>query len=344
VVFAVALSGLSGLTAWNLSRSDALEEARRADQRGDAVSALRGALDHLGRRPWSRDAALLAARCLSRLDYPDDAEPYYRRAGGLSPDDLHARAYGFVRGNQRARAIRAYEEILRHRPDDVMALRLLAGVQLTQSNEAEVLRQADRLVRIPEGAPIGYTLRGTIEHNRKNRGEAVAAFERVLEIDPDLRVMPFPRPIFWGDLAADLIKIGRPGDAARYLTRALERDRDVSLMNTLGRAYDQAGDQDAAARCFRQAAEWDPKDFTPHLYLGRLELHRRRLDEAVPHLERAVELAPRQFEALSHLAVAYRQLGRTADADRVQGRIDRLRARRPAAPRNPNTPVPRYAL
>ncbi len=49
--------------------------------RGELTSCLRDSLDHLGRRPWSRDAALLSAQCLSRLDFAADAEPYYRRAG-----------------------------------------------------------------------------------------------------------------------------------------------------------------------------------------------------------------------------------------------------------------------
>jgi tetratricopeptide (TPR) repeat protein len=340
----VALSWLSALTAWNVTRSEALEEARRADARGDLVHALQGALDHLGRRPWSRDAARLAARCFSRLDRADDAEPYYRRAGELSLDDLHVRAYGLVRGNHRLRAIRAYEEILARWPDDVLALRRLAGVQMTQTDYKAALELADRLVRIREGAPIGYALRGTIEHERKNREEAVAAFERVLEVDPDLRMMPLPHRLFWSDLANDLMVLGRPGEAARLLTRALAREPDLPLMSLLGQAYDQDGNTAEAERCYRQAAEWDPKDFVARLHLGRHALHRGRLDEALAQLERATELAPRHVEALSLLALAYRGLGRPADADRVQERLRRARADEQAPPRPSNVPVPRYAL
>src|SRR5581483_8054984 len=78
------LAGLGGLTGWNLTRSSALDEARRAYARVDLYAALQHALDHLDRQPWSREAALVAANCLSRLDYSDQAEAYYQRAGRLS--------------------------------------------------------------------------------------------------------------------------------------------------------------------------------------------------------------------------------------------------------------------
>ena len=115
------LVGLLGLTAWNVTRSAALMEARRKYARGELVSCLEYALDHLQRRPWSREAALLAARCLSRLDHSDAAEPYYERAGELDLDDLQTRAFGLARGNDRLRAIEAYDQILARWPENVTA-------------------------------------------------------------------------------------------------------------------------------------------------------------------------------------------------------------------------------
>ena len=344
LLLGLILAGLSAFTAWNLTRSEALDEARRADARGNLVVSLHASLDHLGRRPWSREAALLAARCLSRLDYPDDAEPYYRRAGRLSLDDLQVRAYGLVRSNQRQRAIQAYEEILARWPDNVLALRRLAGIQMTQGNAPEVLKLADRLIRIPESVAIGYTLRGIIAHDTREPKEAIAAFERVLALDPELRVMPLPRRLFWSDFTTDLLLQSRVRDVIRYLPPVLEKEPDASLMATLGRAYHLDGDQDRAEQCFRQAAEWDPWDFAPLLYLGKLELHRQRREEALKHIERAVKLAPRSFVANYTLALAYRQLGRKDDADEIQKRIERLRAQLvPSSPRA-KAPVPRHAL
>ena len=143
--------------------------------------------------------------------------------GTLSLDDLQIRAFGLVRGNHRQQAIQAYEEILARWPDNITALRRLAAVQLSENNIPQLLALADRLIQSPGGAAIGYTLEGVVAHNDRNYERAITAFEHVLELDPELRVMPLPRSLFWSNLADDLIKIGRFDDVQGYLTRALAR-------------------------------------------------------------------------------------------------------------------------
>ena len=56
----ILLTGLLALTAWNVTRSEALGQAPGL-WRGELTTCLRYSLDHLERRPWSREAALLAA-------------------------------------------------------------------------------------------------------------------------------------------------------------------------------------------------------------------------------------------------------------------------------------------
>jgi hypothetical protein len=48
--------------------------------------------------------------------------------------------------------------------------------------------------------------------------QAVTCFERVLELDPELREMPLSRRLFWSHFADDLIAIHRINDAGRMLT------------------------------------------------------------------------------------------------------------------------------
>jgi len=332
------------MTAYVVTRAEPLENAEKAYEKGDLVSALKLSLDYLGRRPWSREASLIAARCLSRLDYPDQAEPYFHRVGTLSLEDLLIRAYGFVRGNHRERAIAAYEEILDRSPENLTALRLLAGVQMTQRNDPAVLKLAARLIKIPEAASIGYTLRGVTQHNAKIREESVAAFEHVLEIDPELRAMPIPRKIFWSNLAEDLLTLGRTADVKRYIAPVVKNEPDAYLLNSLGRAYYLEGNEAEAERYFREAAELDPKDFASHLNLGRLELHRGHPDEALTQLQQAVALGPRQYDALYALAMAYRRVGRTTEATELEKTLETYREVKAPAPTVAKTPLPRHAL
>lgn len=345
------VAGLLGLTAWSATKSAALDEARGAEERGDYVAALRLALDHIDRRPWSREAGRTAARCLSRLDFPDKAEPYYRNAGTLTLDDLHYRAYGLVRGNLREKAVEAYRGILARYPEDVTALRTEGGVLLSQSRWEEAREVAMRLTRIPSGpvrvaspvavgghwtlkpdlvasAPVlGHTLEGVVLHDQRDHAQqAVTAFERVLDLDPELRSMPLPRPLFWSHLCSDLFALGRSADVIRYLTPSSETHEDPGLNILLGQAYLLQSSPDEAEGCFRQALEQDPRSFGAWLNLGRLELQRLRPAAAVGPLEEAARIQPGSYEANYSLSLVYRQLRRDDDAKRYREKAARLRA------------------
>lgn len=338
------LVALSILTGWNLTRSAALAEAERAYARVDLLGCLEHALDHLERRPWSRDAALLAARCLSRLDFSEQAEPYYRRAGRLSLQDQQTRAYGLVRGPHPERSIPVFDEILRLQPGNVTAMRRLAAMLLARSDKARLLELADRLDRAPGGEVIGAMLRGTVYHNEENPQLAVQSFERVLQLDPELREMPASRPLFWRQLIDDLVECGRIEDAARYLEKALGLGPDAHLMNQLGYTQFLRGDLDEAERCYRRAIDLDASYFGPHLNLAKLALQRRRPDEALRELNQARMLAPRQYGVLYSLSLLYRQLGQTAQADEVREEIEHLKELVAGAPKVPNPTWPRHAL
>jgi len=344
VVFTLVLIGLLILTTWNLTRSAALSEARRAYIRGDLAGCLQHALDHLNRRPWSREAALWAARSLSRLDYSGEAELYFERAGRLGQSDQQIRAYGLARGPHPERAIPAYNAILARWPENVTALRRLAALELALNHTETLLELAERLSHIASGAVIGSTLRGVVYHNDRNPQQAVAAFEHLLELDPELREMPLPRRLFWSHLADDLFASGRIQDASRYLSKALADTPDAGLMNRLGQAYFLQGALADAEHCFGQAAEWDPSDYAPHLNLAKLALQRHQQQEALKHLNRARVLAPRHYSVLYNLASVYRQLGRPADADRIQEVIKQLRGNSASSSRPAASPWPRYAL
>ena len=162
--------------------------------------------------------------------------------------------------------------------------------------------------------------------------------------------MPASRKLFWNQLADDLIECGRIEDAGRYLERALAAGPDAELIDLLGYTYFLRGDLDEAERYYHQAAESDPTFYGPHLNLAKLAIQRRRRDEALRELNQARLLAPRQYGVLYSLALLYRQLGQTAEADRVQpgdqgaarggslGLADsacRLASLRPLIPRGP---------
>ena len=242
-----------------------------------------------------------------------------------------------MRGNHRQQAIQAYEQILARWPENVTALRRLAAVQLSESNIPQIEALSKRLIRIPGGAAIGYTLQGVVAHNDKNREAAIAAFEHLLEVDPDLRQMPLPHSTFWNYLADDLIKSGRTEEVSRYLTKVLSEAPDAPLMNMLGRAYLLQGSLDEAERCFRQTSEWEPNNYLPPHNLGKIELQRHQPEAAREQFEKARQLAPHQLDVLYSLLTVYRLLGQTANAERIDGTISQIHAHFQANPELPGS-------
>jgi tetratricopeptide (TPR) repeat protein len=346
---ATLLAALVALTGWNATRSPALIEAREAEASDDLTNAIRAALDHLDRRPWSREACLIAARCLSKLDFGNEAEPYYRRAKVSTLEDLHHRAYGLVRSNLRDRADAAYREILAKWQNDVTSLRIKAGVHLARRHWDNALDVADHLIGISSGpapaflpvavgdrwklkseevvspAAIGYAIQGIVNHDLLWFESAAASFERALELDPNLRSIPLGRSLFWTHLAEDLLITGRATDCRVYLTRATREADDPALLELLGRAYYQEGSNDDAERCWRRTLELAPRHYGALMDLASLEMDRGRPEESIPLLTRAVEVKPDSYPARYSLGLACRRLGRLDEARRFEEQAGQLR-------------------
>jgi tetratricopeptide (TPR) repeat protein len=305
------------------------------------ATALRRALDQLDRHPRDADAARIAARCFSHMIYADQAEPYYeiaRRSASLSLDDLQVRALGLTRSNRPDLAIMAYEDILHRDPDNPTALQRLAAIRWLRFEIKPALELADRLARSPSPshAVAGHAMLGQIHHDPYRRPErmedpdrrpdlAVAAFQRVLELDPELTLIPYAKPLFWNDFAGDLIALGRTEEARRYLLAVVDQYDEPELLDLLGQSYFLEGNTEQAEHWWRLSSERNPDRVRPWLNLGRVAIQERRAQDAVDSLHRAVALDGKHFRALQLLSSAYKMLGRTDEAQRYQKRAEEVR-------------------
>lgn len=327
----VVVLGLVALTAWNVTRSTTLQDAKAAEQQGDPVQVVRHALDHLERRPWSTEAARLAARGLNQLAFVEAAEPYLKRAGTPDREDLLARAFALLRADRREQSAALYEEVLERWPDDPTALRQLAVVRSIESNLPEALRLAERLSQVPGHEVVGYTMVGTYRHNRLEYGQAVAAFDQVLELDPELRRMPLPKPDFWHYYALNLLSVGRTETVRRVLGRALHSNEadglrnDARLWAMLGHAHHLEGDFVTAEEAFRWSCQLDPQRFDSWNTLGQVLLAQDRPEEAIDPLERALALEPDSWSAVYSLILANNRVGRRDEVNRLRIQADAIR-------------------
>lgn len=321
-----ALLAMLAASAWNWAGGSRLKSAESAYRSGRYVQALQNALDHSRARPWSKEAARLAALSLSQLDFCEQAEGYYDRLGPLSLEDEHVRALGIVRCNRREEAIEAYERILAKWPEDASALSRLGGVYLSQNRLRDSLKLAERLARRPGYEVVGATMAGTLCHRLMESSEAVAWFEEVIRRDPGLETMPLPKPQFWQSFGRELLNEGKATEAVERLEAYLATDPEQpALRSVLGDAYHAAGRLDDAEASWKRSLEGDATQYDTWDNLGRLALIRNEPEKAIEPLTRAVELNPRAYSPLYNLYMANRRLGRQAEAARLGARLEGMR-------------------
>lgn len=77
-------------------------------------------------------------------------------------------------------------------------------------------------------------------------------------------------------------------------------------------------------RALRSAVRLDPGSYEGQITLGKTLVKLDRAAEAVEHLRRAIELAPGNPEPHFQLSLAYRKLGKTADADAEADIVKRI--------------------
>ncbi|MBI3261760.1 MAG: sulfatase-like hydrolase/transferase [Acidobacteria bacterium] len=200
-------------------------------------------------------------------------------------------------GQKRAQeAIQMYEQAITQRPDMSLAYRHLAylhwesgrpGVAIATLKRALAAGALDTDLR----AQLGLYL-----------GEAGAAREALalLEAGGGLTSTDVDAVNALGIAYA---RAGRPIDALRAFRRVLELDRaNAMAFQNIGSAHLIDGDLDAAKGAFQQALATDATLATAHTGLGVVEMRLGRRAEALAAWKRAVELDPREYDALFNLA------------------------------------------
>ncbi len=117
-----------------------------------------------------------------------------------------------------------------------------------------------------------------------------------------------------------LIRDGRIGDALSRLA-AIEAGAggDARLLQHLGEHYTHCGKPDAAARCYRRAAELTPDDPRCLYNLSAALIALGRLGEAEALLDRVIALDPQDADAWQNRSTLRRQ---TPDANHVAGLLE----------------------
>ena len=155
--------------------------------------------------------------------------------------------------------------------------------------------------------------------------EAVACYDRALEIDPRFANA-------WLGKGAALYELGRSEEAIACCDRALEIDpRDPHTWGNKGNALSALGRKEEAIACFDRALEIDPRFAAAWTHKGIALWNLRRKEEAILCYDRALDSDPKFANAWSVKGNALSDLGRKQEAiacyDRALRWIPELRPR-----------------
>src|SRR6266550_3709822 len=159
--------------------------------------------------------------------------------------------------------------------------------------------------------------------------DAIKWLEKAVEAEPNNKEA-------WYFLGRAYYTKSRVPEAHKAFLTVLEMDpRDAKAENNLGLILESEAQPDAAIDAYRKAIQWQEQSVRPseqpYLNLGSLLMEQSRAGEAIPLLQKAVELAPRDAICRLKLGTAYLRLGKLPDAQRDLEKAVQLAPDDPAA-------------
>jgi tetratricopeptide (TPR) repeat protein len=149
----------------------------------------REALPHLQRAthldPAMESAWFTLGKALALLGRGAEADQAFERCFALSPERrLMALAAEHQREGRLAEAEQLFRRILRHNPNNVDAMRLLALIVVKAGREAEAEGLLQRAISLAPDFLLAILDLGQIRKEQDRYAEALECFDRAIEIDP----------------------------------------------------------------------------------------------------------------------------------------------------------------
>ncbi len=275
------------------------DRAMEEQQRRDFPDAIRDYQNVLQLSPKLIDARVNLGAALSQAGRFDEAIVQYRLALSVMPDNDAVRrnlGLAYYKKGDLAAATGEFEEVRKRKPADPSLAVLLADSEVRSGKAEDALAMLGPLEAANQTNPDFEYVMGTALIASGRRRDGVARLEKVAETTQNVDAYYLA-----GSTLLDL----NEGEAARRnLEAALRLNPGLPHIYTMvGLARDRSGEPGDAAVAFREAARQDPSDFDANLYLGAILTKQRKLEEARPHLDKALTLRPDSTFARYELAL-----------------------------------------
>ncbi len=245
-----------------------LVEAGRADE---AVPILETAtrLD-----PKAENAFYSLGKALAMQGRGADADKAFEAAFDLNPIRKNlALAAEHHQAGRFEEAEKCYRDILRASPNNVDAMRLLAGILIGRPNLEEAEDLLRQVVSLAPDYSLAWLDLGGMMHEQHRYSEAIECFEHAIRLEPN-RV----KPIYL--LGGSLAPAGRTYDALKCYQRAVElQPNHAAAWLSLGHSLKTVGRQEEAVAAYRQCIQVRPDNGESYWSLANLKTYRLTADD-----------------------------------------------------------------
>jgi tetratricopeptide (TPR) repeat protein len=239
------------------------------------------------------------------------AKESFEHAVALYPGQVDARRSLAALDSQSGRHQQArarLDDLLKQRPDDVVALDMLMMLNLVTKNWVEAEHTLNRLRAVSKDSALAFMAEGRLREAQQQFDKASAAYERAIALAPN-------DP----DALLSLVKLDvAQGHADRAKTRlgALLATRPDHLFahGLLGEVLALSGHPQEADAQFREASRVNPKWIAPWLGRGGLWLAQKQPDQAIQVIQAGLKANPDSEELHMLLASAYSGQGQIDNA------------------------------
>ena len=216
-------------------------------------------------------------------------------------------ANAYLGAGQLDRAEATYEDAIGVRPHYWAGYAWLGRFYFRQGRIQETIDAYEQAAQLAPDSYRSFSNLGVAYYYAERWVDARRAFERALELNPDYTLAI-------DNLATLYFYEGRYSDSARMFEQAVElEDRDYLLWGNLGDAYYWApGERDQAASAYRRAIALaeeqlavNPSDAETLQIIARYYAMEGEREDALQHIQAALQLAPTELDVLQGAAHVY---------------------------------------
>jgi len=311
VAAAVLAGAVSAQSPADVERE--FERATQLHQAGDLQGAVRAYLAILNTNPARVDVRSNLGAAYSALGRYEEAIEQYKRALVIDGSNHAIRfnlALAYYKAAWFSEAAAELERFIAAAPNSPAAANariVLADCDVRLGEYKKVIESLSPLADVdPENRTIAYLLGSALIGDKQlDKGQAI--IDRLFRHDDSAEAHLLMSSIL---LLADDAQ-----SALKEVQRAIELNAKLPAVQAwYGRVLMRLGDTEKAKAAFNTELASNANDFDSNLYLGVLLRQDKQLDEARTHLQRAIQLRPREQYARYHLAAVYAAAGKPAEA------------------------------